>query len=115
MIKQRIKHRVIDQLSEYRQSLARIKVLSSYSVGAGITISRLNEDDHLQELHRKLRGRPSYMYLSKREQKLETAAHTHLTEYPSAQGRSLLLFQNWALIRRRMSCCRSFVRKFRKS
>lgn len=83
MIKSRIKHPVVERLEEYRQALARIKVLSSYSVGAGITISRLNEDDHLQQLHRKLRGRPSYLYLTKREQQLETVAHAHLTEYPA--------------------------------
>lgn len=83
MIKSRIKHPVVERLEEYRQALARIKVLSSYSVGAGITISRLNEDDHLQELHRKLRGRPSYLYLTKREQQLETVAHAHLVEYPA--------------------------------
>ena len=73
----------IDLLSSYRQKQARLQVLSSYSVGAGITISRLNEDDHLQELHRKLRGLPSYMYLSKREQQLETVAHAYLERYPA--------------------------------
>jgi DNA-directed RNA polymerase specialized sigma24 family protein len=73
----------IELLSSYRQKQARLQVLSSYSVGAGITISRLNEDDHLQELHRKLRGLPSYMYLSKREQQLETVAHAYLERYPT--------------------------------
>lgn len=74
----------IEQLAQYRQKQARIKVLSSYSVGAGITVSRLNEDDQLQELHRKLRGLPSYMYLSAREQRLETVAHTYLGgRYPA--------------------------------
>jgi DNA-directed RNA polymerase specialized sigma24 family protein len=74
---------VIEQLSSYRQKLARIEVLSTYSVGAGITVSRLNEDDQLQELHRKLRGLPSYMYLNKREQKLESMAHAYLGDYPA--------------------------------
>jgi len=73
----------IELLSQYRQKQARLQVLSSYSVGAGITISRLNEDDHLQELHRRLRGLPSYMYLSKREQQLETVAHAYLERYPA--------------------------------
>jgi len=73
----------IELLSSYRQKQARLQVLSNYSVGAGITISRLNEDDHLQELHRKLRGLPSYMYLSKREQQLETVAHAYLERYPA--------------------------------
>lgn len=73
----------IELLSSYRQKQARLQVLSSYSVGAGITVSRLNEDDQLQELHRRLRGLPSYMYLSKREQQLETVAHAYLERYPA--------------------------------
>lgn len=74
---------VIEQLSQYRQKQARIKVLSTYSVGAGITVSRLNQDDQLQELHAKLRNMPSYMYLTPYEQKLETVAHAHMTDYPA--------------------------------
>lgn len=74
---------VIEQLSQYRQKQARIQVLSTYSVGAGITVSRLNQEDQLQELHRKLKGKPSYMYLSQHEQQLETTAHAYLTRYPS--------------------------------
>lgn len=75
---------VIEQLSQYRQKKARIQALSTYSVGAGLTVSRLNEDDQLQELHRRLRGLPSYMYLSAREQKLESIAHAYLGgKYPS--------------------------------
>ncbi|MFH5185741.1 ECF-type sigma factor [Paenibacillus sp. TAB 01] len=73
----------INQLNEYRQKLARLQVLSTYDVGAGLTVSRLNEDDHLQELHRKLRGLPSYMYLSEREQRLENLAHAYLAKYPA--------------------------------
>jgi len=74
----------IEQLSNYKRLQARLHLLSNYSVGAGITISRLNEDDQLQELHSKLRGLPSYMYLSQREQKLETIAHVYLNgKYPA--------------------------------
>lgn len=76
-------NQVIEQLSQYQQKKARIKALSTYSVGAGITVSRLSEDDQLQELHRKLRGLPSYMYLSGYEQKLENTAHAYLTRYPA--------------------------------
>ncbi|MGG1878278.1 RNA polymerase subunit sigma-24 [Paenibacillus cisolokensis] len=82
----------IEQLTRYRQMKARIQVLSNYSVGAGITVSRLNEDDQLQELHRKLRGLPTYMYLNKRELELETAAHAYLDRYPvgvKAQKRAI--------------------------
>lgn len=73
----------IDQLSQYRQMQARIQVLSTYSVGAGITVSRLNQEDQLQDLHRRLRGLPSYMYLSKREQRLELAASAYMTHFPA--------------------------------
>lgn len=78
-----IEQQVIEQLSQYRQKKARIQALSTYSVGAGITVSRLNEDDQLQELHRKLRGLPSYMYLSGYEQKLENVAHAYMSRYPA--------------------------------
>lgn len=74
---------VIEQLSQYRKMQARLQVLSTYSVGGGITVSRLNEDDQLQELHRRLRSMPSYMYLTEREQKLEMTAHAYLTRYPA--------------------------------
>lgn len=74
---------VIEQLSRYRELQARIQVLSTYSVGAGITVSRLSQDDQLQELHRRLRGLPSYMYLSEKEQRLETTAHAYLRRYPA--------------------------------
>ncbi|KZS48110.1 RNA polymerase subunit sigma-24 [Paenibacillus glucanolyticus] len=78
-----IEQQVIEQLSQYRQKKARIQALSTYSVGAGITVSRLNEDDQLQELHGRLRGLPTYMYLSKREQELETVAHAYMSSYPA--------------------------------
>lgn len=74
-------HNTIEQLSQYRRKQARIKVLSIYSVGSGITVSRLNEDDQLQELHKRLSGQASYMYLSKHEQELEQVATTYMTRY----------------------------------
>ncbi|WP_375103783.1 DUF1492 domain-containing protein [Paenibacillus sp. RS8] len=74
---------VIEQLSSYRQKQARIQALGTYGVGSGIQISRLSEEDQLQQLHRRLRGLPSYMYLSKRDQELEATAHSYLTYYPA--------------------------------
>lgn len=74
---------IIELLKNYKRIVARIQVLSTYSVGMGITINRLSEDDQLQELHQRLRGLPSYMYLSKREQELESTAHAYLTKYPA--------------------------------
>ncbi|GAA0382557.1 ECF-type sigma factor [Paenibacillus motobuensis] len=75
--------RAIEQLSSYRQKQAILQALSTYSVGAGITVSRLNEDDQLQDLHARLRRMPSYMYLSKHEQKLEQTANAYMTRYPA--------------------------------
>lgn len=82
----------IEQLTQYRKKQARIQVLSTYPVGAGITVSRLNEDDQLQDLHARLRGMPSYMYLNKHEQELERAANAYMTHYPAgikAQQRAI--------------------------
>lgn len=74
---------VITQLSSYQDIVGRIRVLQTYSVGNGITVSRLNEDDQLQGLHRKLRGMPKYMYLTAREQKLEQIVNTYLFHHPA--------------------------------
>ncbi|MBY9078290.1 DUF1492 domain-containing protein [Paenibacillus sp. HN-1] len=73
----------IEQLSSYRAKQARIQALGTYRVGGGIQISRLSEEDHLQQLHRRLRGLPSYLYLTKREQELEATAHAYLRFYPA--------------------------------
>jgi len=73
---------IINKLVNYKRLLARIRVLENFSIGTGVTVSRFSEDDQLQELHSRLRGLPSYMYLNAREQKLETTAHAYLTHYP---------------------------------
>lgn len=73
----------VEYLEQYREMQARIKALATYPVGCGITVSRLNQDDQLQDLHRRLRPQPSYMYLTEREQELETIARAHLRFYPS--------------------------------
>lgn len=73
----------ISRLIDYKRMTARIKVLENYSIGNGITVSRLNQDDQLQELHHRLRKMPSYMYLGKLEQKIEATAHAYLTNYPA--------------------------------
>ncbi|MCM3747439.1 ECF-type sigma factor [Paenibacillus pasadenensis] len=73
----------IELLSSYRAKQARIKTLDAHSVGGGITISRLCEDDQLQQLHQRLRGLPSYMYLSRQELQLEATAHAYLDRYPA--------------------------------
>lgn len=73
---------VINQLKRYKRIIGRIKILEKYPVGGGIYLSSMAQDDQLQELHRKLRQMPSYMYLNKHEQQLETVAHAYLTHYP---------------------------------
>ncbi|NOJ73899.1 RNA polymerase subunit sigma-24 [Paenibacillus alvei] len=89
-----IEQRVIEQLTGYRDIVGRLRVLENYSVGNGITVSRLNQDDHLQELHAKLRRMPSYMYLSQKEQKLEAIAHAYLPSFPSGTKAQLRVVQN---------------------
>lgn len=73
---------VLDLLSSYRRLTARMKQLEKTSVGPGIRLSAVSEDDKLQELHRELRKLPSYMYLDEREQQIETTALANLTKYP---------------------------------
>ncbi|TCM93141.1 ECF sigma factor [Paenibacillus sp. BK033] len=80
---------VIHQLNRYKQIQARIQVLDHYSIGAGLTVRRLNQDDKLQALHQRLRGMPSYAYLSKREQKLEATANAYLSKQATGLKRQL--------------------------
>ncbi|MFD3261871.1 DUF1492 domain-containing protein [Paenibacillus lentus] len=75
--------KVIKELTEYRDDMDRIRVLQTYPVGGGITVSRLNEDDQLQDLHRQLRRLPTYMYLNGHEQKLEKTATAYLIRHPA--------------------------------
>ncbi|MUT67832.1 RNA polymerase subunit sigma-24 [Paenibacillus sp. NEAU-GSW1] len=74
---------VVEQLKGYKRLVARKKWIEKQPVGSGVTVSSVYEDDKLQELHRQLRSMPSYMYLNKREQQMEQAAHSHLTSYPT--------------------------------
>ncbi|MBG9737104.1 RNA polymerase subunit sigma-24 [Paenibacillus alvei] len=89
-----VEQKVIEQLAGYRDIIGRLRVLETYSVGNGITVSRLNQDDHLQELHTKLRRMPSYMYLSQKEQRLEAAAHAYLERYPTGTKAQLRAVQD---------------------
>ncbi|MFX3636260.1 MAG: RNA polymerase subunit sigma-24 [Candidatus Pristimantibacillus sp.] len=73
---------VVEQLKSYKRLVARKKLIEKQPVGSGVTISTVYEDDHLQELHRQLRGMPSYMYLNKHEQQIERTAHAYLSHHP---------------------------------
>jgi len=83
---------VIKQLDRYRFLSSRARILSTYSIGAGVLLTTICEDDRLQELHGKFHDQPSYMYLTKREQELEAVAHANLRRYPAgiaAQNREI--------------------------
>ncbi|MEJ8306647.1 RNA polymerase subunit sigma-24 [Saccharibacillus sacchari] len=87
-----IEQKVAEQMDRYRWLNARIRILETYSIGSGVLLHTIFEDDRLQELHEKLKGQPSYMYLSPREQELEMTAHINLERYPIgiyAQGREI--------------------------
>ncbi|WP_246096561.1 ECF-type sigma factor [Paenibacillus sinopodophylli] len=73
---------IIDQLSSYKRLKARKKQLEGTTVGPGVRLSSMSEDDQLQELHRQLRKLPSYLYLDEQEQRIEKAAHANLKKYP---------------------------------
>ncbi|WP_130606264.1 RNA polymerase subunit sigma-24 [Cohnella abietis] len=81
-IDQSIEQGIIDQLNGYKRLCGRIKVLEKQSVGMGYQINAF-DGDKLQQLHAKLDGMPSYMYLNKKEQHLETIAHAYLEHYPA--------------------------------
>ncbi|MED0670627.1 RNA polymerase subunit sigma-24 [Aneurinibacillus aneurinilyticus] len=89
----RVEQLVITQLSNYQDIVDRLRVLQTYSVGNGITVSRLSEDDHLQDLHRKLRGMPRYMYLTMKEQKLEQTVNAYLFNHPAGTRAQLKAIQ----------------------
>ncbi len=82
----------VEYLEQYRDMQARIKALATYQVGYGITVSRLNQDDQLQDLHRRLRPLPPYMYLTEREQDLEIIARAHLRFHPTGIRAQLAAF-----------------------
>ncbi len=84
----------VEYLEQYRDMQARIKALATYPVGCGFTVSRLNQDDQLQDLHRRLRPLPTYMYLTEREQELETIARGHLRFYPAGLRAQLAAFSS---------------------
>lgn len=73
--------KVLEQLKGYKRLCGRIKVLERHPVGMGFSVSSTGEDK-LRELHERLKGKPSYVYLNKREQHLEATAHAYLTKYP---------------------------------
>ncbi len=89
---------VIDQLREYKLISGRIKILEKTPIGFGMYLDSNNTDDKLQDLHRKLKGMPSHMYLNKSEQELESIAFAYLESYPlgtKAQMNEVKSIQVW--------------------
>ncbi|QGQ95846.1 DUF1492 domain-containing protein [Paenibacillus psychroresistens] len=89
---------VIEQLREYKLISGRIKILEKTPIGYGMYLDSDNKDDKLQDLHRKLKGMPSHMYLNKSEQELESIAFAYLENYPlgtKAQMNEVKSIQVW--------------------
>ncbi|SDD48393.1 hypothetical protein SAMN02799630_03776 [Paenibacillus sp. UNCCL117] len=75
-------HWVVLKLKNYKRLVGRMKFLEKHPVGNGYSLSSIQQDDKLQELHRQLRGMPSSMYLTEREQRIEAVAQTYLERHP---------------------------------
>lgn len=80
---------VIEQLRGYRRLISRMKMLEKHPVGYGMYVHVESGEDKLQALHRKLRGMPSYLYLTKKEQDLEQVAHSYLMTYSTGTKNQL--------------------------
>ncbi|MDB5053132.1 MAG: hypothetical protein JWM44_1182 [Bacilli bacterium] len=81
LIKKNVEELVTEELAEYKRLANRLRVLNKQSIGMGMHMEFTNTEDKLQDLHSKLKVLPSYMYLSPKEQALETIAHAYLTKY----------------------------------
>ncbi|WP_159886171.1 ECF-type sigma factor [Paenibacillus puerhi] len=75
-------HWVVLKLKDYKRLVGRMRFLEKHPVGNGYSLRSIQQDDKLQDLHRQLRGMPSSLYLTEREQRLEATAHAYLERYP---------------------------------
>ncbi len=73
---------VIDQLTGYKRLCGRIKMLHIQPIGMGMSIEHDGSEDLLTALHKELKGKPSHMYLTKKQQNLELTAYAYLEKYP---------------------------------
>lgn len=73
---------VINQLTGYKRLCGRIKLLHLQPIGMGMNIDHDGSEDLLQALHKSLKGKPSHMYLTPKQQKLEITAYAYLERYP---------------------------------
>ncbi len=69
---------VLRQLSDYRRNIARMRILEKTPIGYGMSLDAFNDDDKLQDLHRKLKSMPTYMYLTEDEQDLRFLAAVYM-------------------------------------
>ncbi len=77
-----IEQRVIDQLTGYKRLCGRIELLHFQPIGMGLSIEHDGSVDALQALHKELKDKPSYMYLTDKQQQLEQTAFAYLVKYP---------------------------------
>jgi len=73
---------VIEQLQGYKRLCGRIKMLHMQPIGMGMSIEHDGSEDALIALHKKLKGLPTYTYLTEKQQKLEITAYAYLEKYP---------------------------------
>lgn len=81
LIKNNVEELVIEELAEYKKLSNRLRILNKQSIGMGMSMEFTNPDDKLKDLHNRLKPLKSYMYLTKKEQALETIAHAYLPRY----------------------------------
>lgn len=81
LIEINVEEAVIKELAEYKRLSNRLRVLNKQTIGVGMSMEFSNPDDKLKDLHSRLKPLASYMYLSKKEQELETIAHAYLPRY----------------------------------
>lgn len=72
----------IEELKSYKGIQGRVKVIERYPIGNGMYLDSNNKDDKLQDLHKQLKGVPSYMYLNGHEQGIEQTAFEYMTKFP---------------------------------
>lgn len=84
MIEEKTNHEesAIEELKGYKGIQGRVKVIERYPIGNGMYLDSNNKDDRLQDLHKQLKGVPSYMYLNGHEQGIETTTFEYMTKFP---------------------------------
>lgn len=90
----------IEQLKGYKNLQVQIKMIEKYPIGNGMYLESTNDGDLLQDLHKTLRGIPSYMYLNSHEQKLESTVNSYLVNHPLGTKSQLHTVKNISVLDR---------------